>query len=822
MLGHMEPRLYVTKFTKRRCVTYGAKDNLSPSFNKTKAIRAKLQNFTATSKNHMSQISKSVVDKTSDLCLRCGGIGHWAKDCSEPPQPQWLAKQHCHKCGLQGHLVKDCQQPKHDKGNNANKHNSTSSEFKRPNLSSLDFLPQIELRKHPNYHFLPTIIPQNADRRNYLKQRSPEWFAARKNKINASRASTALGVYGLLNARQYWNEVKGGQDSKIIEIRELRTLAMKWGTVCEDSARVTYLNYLNSTAPEALLSETGTWLINKKEIEFIAASPDDIIDMNDSGSKHLTGKGLVEYKCPFMGGFPKPYNTIPVSHFIQILINMKAINVQWCHYIVWTPKITHIYLIKQDNNLISDIINIFWEHFWNVEGSMDFLHPSMSDIIKRCEITASSYQPLTEIKSAVAMSSLSELSDFTPENIQKASDLEKAGETSKERKTKGKTISKCTNDNRKGITNKSMKKALLARIESTKRNEHCQVNLPLSYQSYVNGSEGISNSFHQDAFLEVFFKIAQRNSEWFNNMSLLPETSDCMKMIISSFKLYGEKKFHASKMLMWKFLCHKTIGGVRDYTIGNPCSLEAIIHRLPDYLTASECSFFKFDTSLRKECLQFSKHEKVRRKITRNTWIFKDDMTGIKSKSKVDIIDTFLKHTSAQGFKVRTVTCAFQKQMNENCQCPSFLFSRIESLPPLLIIEFQKKVGEDGSLKYKPYFKESFVVKSFEYRLVGLIYYSKAKYHYWAEVFVDCLQMNCKKGWYAHDGLRNNGVAYFVGEHPQLQSDGRHVTLAFYEQHKGIESTKEGAGKKRKLQPDNHFPQSEETSSSFSKKSNLI
>ena len=99
------------------------------------------------------------------------------------------------------------------------------------------------------------------------------------------------------------------------------------------------------------------------------------------------------------------------------------------------------------------------------------------------EITASSYQPLTEIKSAVALSSLSELSDYTPENIQKASDLEKAEKTSKERKTQGKIISKCTNDNCKGITNKSMKKALLARIKSTKRNEHCQVNLPLSYQS---------------------------------------------------------------------------------------------------------------------------------------------------------------------------------------------------------------------------------------------------------------------------------------------------------------------------------------------------
>ena len=55
--------------------------------------------------------------------------------------------------------------------------------------------------------------------------------------------------------------------------------------------------------------------------------------------------------------------------------------------------------------------------------------------------------------------------------------------------------------------------------------------------------------------------------------------------------------------------------------------------------------------------------------------------------------------------------------------------------------------------------------------------------------------MNCKKGWYTHDGLRNNGIAYFVGEHPQLQSEARYVTPAFYEQHKGIESTKDGAGK---------------------------
>lgn len=617
--------LYVTKFSKRRCVTYVAKDNLSTTFNKTQAIRAELQNLTAMRKLKLNKFSKSLEDtcKSSDLCLHCGEIGHWTKDCTEPPQPQWLAKQICHKCGLQGHLVKDGQQPKYSITNKQN--TSNSSELKRPNLSTLNFFQQIELNKHPNYQSLPSSIPLNSDRRNYLKQRSPEWFAARKDKINASKASIALGVHGLLNASQYWNEVKGGKDSKI-ETSKLCSLAMKWGTVCEDSAQVTYLNYLNLPAPQAQLSKTGTWFIKKNETEFIVASPDDIIDMNGSGSKHLTGRGLVEYKCPFMGGFPRPYKTIPVTHFVQILINMRAINAQCCHYVMWTPKITHIYLIKQDINLISDLINILWEHFWSVEGSWTFSILLMSDIIKRCEITASSYQPLTEIKSAVAISSLSELTDFTPENIQKASDLDKAAKTVKKNKTKGKTIRKCTKCKRtlslcfkdncketvakkssKLVTNKVVGKSLIAR-EQINRNE--QFNIPLSYQSYVNGSERILNSCHHDAFLEVLFKIVQRHPEWFNHTSLLSTTSECMKVLIHSFQLYGEEKYHASKMLMWNFLCHKTTGGVRDYAIGNPCSLEAVIHRLSDYLTASECAFYQFNTCLVKECLCFSDHKK--------------------------------------------------------------------------------------------------------------------------------------------------------------------------------------------------------------------
>ncbi|KAL9983044.1 hypothetical protein ACROYT_G005168 [Oculina patagonica] len=106
--------------------------------------------------------------------------------------------------------------------------------------------------------------------------------------VGTYEAMGALGVHGFLNASQYWNKVKGGKGSEI-KTSKLCSLAMKWGTVCEDSAKVSYLSYLNSTAPKALLSETGTWHISKNETEFLAASSDDIVNMNGSGFKHLTG-----------------------------------------------------------------------------------------------------------------------------------------------------------------------------------------------------------------------------------------------------------------------------------------------------------------------------------------------------------------------------------------------------------------------------------------------------------------------------------------------------------------------------------------------------
>ncbi|KAJ7380770.1 hypothetical protein OS493_007148 [Desmophyllum pertusum] len=44
----------------------------------------------------------------SDTCFRCHKLGHWASECPEGHEPEWLAKQKCFLCGQQGHIQSAC------------------------------------------------------------------------------------------------------------------------------------------------------------------------------------------------------------------------------------------------------------------------------------------------------------------------------------------------------------------------------------------------------------------------------------------------------------------------------------------------------------------------------------------------------------------------------------------------------------------------------------------------------------------------------------------------------------------------------------------
>ena len=95
---------FARKFRKRRCVTYLARDVLAPKHEEdASAVRQMLQKF-----NHKAYSNTTSKAQSGDICFRCEKQGHWANECPEGHELEWLANQNCFLCGKKGHLKEAC------------------------------------------------------------------------------------------------------------------------------------------------------------------------------------------------------------------------------------------------------------------------------------------------------------------------------------------------------------------------------------------------------------------------------------------------------------------------------------------------------------------------------------------------------------------------------------------------------------------------------------------------------------------------------------------------------------------------------------------
>ena len=90
----------------------------------------------------------------------------------------------------------------------------------------------------------------------------------------------------------------------------------------------TYISkFLSRTHPRSKASKTGVHIIyDESGIPWLASSPDGLVEIETIAD----GFGVVEIKCPFMGGKPIPYKNVCANHTPKVCL--KCVLVQYYYY----------------------------------------------------------------------------------------------------------------------------------------------------------------------------------------------------------------------------------------------------------------------------------------------------------------------------------------------------------------------------------------------------------------------------------------------------------------------------------------------------------
>lgn len=138
-----------------------------------------------------------------------------------------------------------------------------------------------------------------------IKQKTDEWYLARKNMITASDFAQALGKGKFGSVKQFYKK-KCGKDDFVYNEYVL------WGNMFEDVALSIYKSLYNVD-----IYEFG--LIKDDNTDFFGASPDGI---SSNGI-------MIEIKCPKKREIT---GDIPLQYYYQIMGQLKVCNLEECDY----------------------------------------------------------------------------------------------------------------------------------------------------------------------------------------------------------------------------------------------------------------------------------------------------------------------------------------------------------------------------------------------------------------------------------------------------------------------------------------------------------
>ena len=173
-----------------------------------------------------------------------------------------------------------------------------------------------------------------------MKQRSEEWFDARKNRLTASDFASACGWNKFKSRQKLWEEKTGARESDPIN---------------EDMQRGIDLEQSGIDALEVetgLIAESIGFQVHRNH-EWLGASPDGII-----------GKDFViEVKSPRV-----LHKEIPDYYIPQIQGQIEICDVDKCYFVSITEEAHNIVLVERDHeywNNMYPLLKEFWDHVLN-------------------------------------------------------------------------------------------------------------------------------------------------------------------------------------------------------------------------------------------------------------------------------------------------------------------------------------------------------------------------------------------------------------------------------------------------------------------------
>lgn len=169
-----------------------------------------------------------------------------------------------------------------------------------------------------------------------MKQRSKEWFDARRGRITGSNVGAALGINPYKTPedliRQMVREYHGADPEFVSNV------ATEHGTFHEDGAQAEYEMETGNKVQECGFFAYEDWL---------GASPDGLVGE----------EGLIEIKCPFgkrKDEKPKFKTLEEQPHYhAQIQVELICTNRDWCDFYQWAPGGTLIERVYSNDNWAS-------------------------------------------------------------------------------------------------------------------------------------------------------------------------------------------------------------------------------------------------------------------------------------------------------------------------------------------------------------------------------------------------------------------------------------------------------------------------------------